>query len=75
MDIQIPADFWEEDVEGVISSWLYDDGDTVEKGDVIVEVMVEKVMHELEAPASGILKQLVAEEEPAAKGSVVGRIE
>ena len=75
MDIKIPEDHWEEDAEGVISSWLYDNGEAVAEGDIIAEIMVEKVVHELEAPKAGTLKQLVEEEEPVAKGSVIGRIE
>jgi len=74
MDIQIPNDFWEEEEKGVISSWLYDNGDAVEKGDIIVEIMVEKVVHELEAPCSGTLKQLTGEEETVSKGAVIGQI-
>ena len=75
MDIQIPEDCWEEDADGVISSWLYDDGDSVDAGDIVVEVMVEKVMHELEAPASGTLKQLAEEEQTVSKGAIIGRVE
>lgn len=74
MDIRVPVDLWEEDVEGVISSWLYDDGDSVQAGDLILEIMVEKVMHELEAPAGGTLKCLVGEEGAVKKGAVIGRI-
>lgn len=75
MDIIIPSDLWEDDAVGVISSWLYDDGDTVSKGEVIVEIMVEKVVYELEAQASGKLVQLVDAEAEVAEGAIIGRIE
>jgi pyruvate/2-oxoglutarate dehydrogenase complex dihydrolipoamide acyltransferase (E2) component len=39
-----------------IVQWLAKEGDRVEKFQVIVEVMTDKVTAELEAPASGILK-------------------
>ncbi len=75
MDIKIPEDCWEEDAEGVISSWLYSSGDTVDAGAVVAEIMVEKVMHEIEAPISGTLVHSVAEEETVSKGTVIGRID
>lgn len=75
MDIKIPEDCWEEDAEGVISSWLYTGGDAVEAGAVIAEIMVEKVMHEIEAPTDGTLVHLIAEEETVSKGAVIGRVD
>jgi len=41
---------------GEIIRWLVNEGDPVEQGQVIVEVMTDKVVAEFEAPASGILK-------------------
>ena len=73
-DVRIPDDLWDDDSEGAISAWLYDDGDRVEKGAVIAEVMNEKVASELLAPASGALAILSPAEDPVRKGQVVGRI-
>ncbi|MFQ5341511.1 MAG: dihydrolipoamide acetyltransferase family protein [Anaerolineae bacterium] len=45
---------------GEIVRWLVKEGDQVEQGQVIMEVMTDKVVAELEAPASGILKGIRA---------------
>lgn len=41
--------------EATIVRWLKQEGEWVEKGEPILEVMTEKVVMEVEAPASGIL--------------------
>ena len=42
VEVIIPNDMWEEDLEGVIVTWIYKTGATVSEGDVLCEVMVEK---------------------------------
>jgi pyruvate/2-oxoglutarate dehydrogenase complex dihydrolipoamide acyltransferase (E2) component len=74
MDVTIPADLWADDEESVISTWLYADGDTVQAGAIIAEMMVGKATFELFAPASGALQVLIAPEVVVAKGQTVGRI-
>lgn len=75
IDVVIDADLWEEDAEGVISCWLFDDGEAVAKGDILAEILVEKVTHELEAPEAGTLKIIApAEEQPVSKGDKVAEI-
>lgn len=49
-------------VEGTIVRWLKQAGDQVQEDEAIVEIMTDKVNTELPAPASGILKQLLAAE-------------
>lgn len=53
--ILIPPDLWDDDSPGVISTWLFDDGDTVTEGAVVAELMNEKVSFEITAPATGRL--------------------
>ncbi|WP_287588182.1 dihydrolipoamide acetyltransferase family protein [Candidatus Borrarchaeum sp.] len=48
--------------EATIVEWLKNEGDTVEKGEPIVEILTEKETVELEAPASGVLLKILAEE-------------
>lgn len=74
-DVCIPTDIWESQLEGVITAWLYDDGAAVAAGDVIAELMSEKVSFALEAPAAGRLRILVAPEVGIRPGQVVARIE
>lgn len=75
-DIVIPADLWEdEEAEGVITAWLFENGERVDEGTVVAEVMVEKVSYELASPAAGALKILVEAEQPLKPGLVVGKVE
>jgi pyruvate dehydrogenase E2 component (dihydrolipoamide acetyltransferase) len=46
---------------GTVSHWLKGEGDSVEKGEAILEVETDKVNMEVEAPASGILVGIRAE--------------
>ena len=49
--------------EGTVSRWLVKEGDTVAKGDPLVEVETEKVIVEVEATTGGILLEIVAQEQ------------
>lgn len=73
-DVCVPTDLWEEDVEAVITTWLARDGASVRKGDLIAEIMVEKVQHEIRAPATGTLSLLKQANDVVTKGNVIGRI-
>ncbi|WP_170402107.1 biotin/lipoyl-containing protein [Ruegeria arenilitoris] len=74
-DIVIPSDLWEEDEETVITSWLVDDGSTVEEGALIAEIMTAKVQYEILAPASGTVSIKEEADAVVAKGAVIGSIE
>jgi pyruvate/2-oxoglutarate dehydrogenase complex dihydrolipoamide acyltransferase (E2) component len=73
-EVRIPAEIIDEG-EGVISVWLFRDGEKVAAGDVLAEVMNEKAVAELVAPASGHLTILVTAEVPVKKDQVVARID
>lgn len=73
--VAVPRDLWEEDLPGIVSAWLYEEGDPVREGDLIAELMVEKTAYDLLAPAAGRLKILVPPEQPFQRGDVVARIE
>ena len=73
-EVRIPFDLWDDDSEGAISAWLYEEGDRVEAGAIIAEVMNEKVSFELQAPVAGVLAILSPAEEAVRKGQVVARI-
>lgn len=51
---------------GTMGKWLKNEGDSVKKGDAIVEVMTDKITNKVEAPADGILLKIAA-----AKGAVL----
>ena len=48
--------------EGTIIKWLKSEGQPVEHGEPIVEVMSDKTNMEVESPASGILASILARE-------------
>lgn len=48
--------------EGTVEKWLINEGDQVEEGDPIVEISSEKLSNEVEAPASGTIIKLIAQE-------------
>jgi len=48
--------------EGTIGRWYKKEGETVEKGEPIVEIISEKATYDLESPASGILQKILVEE-------------
>ena len=74
--VQIPQDLWDEDdTTGSILMWLCGDGAQVTQGDLIAEVLVEKVTLEVIAPATGTLRVRVEPEGVVHKGDIVAHIE
>ncbi len=63
------------DAEGVLATWFVSDGDQVAAGQLIGEVMVEKVSGDVHAPASGRVHLLVAEDQIARQGDVIAVLE
>src|SRR5436190_21968528 len=61
-------------VEGTLASWLKEDGAAVARGEPIYQLETDKVNYAVEAPASGILRQVVAAGETVPVGTVVGRL-
>jgi pyruvate/2-oxoglutarate dehydrogenase complex dihydrolipoamide acyltransferase (E2) component len=66
---------WGDSMEGVVVTWIYQNGASVVKGQPVAEIMVEKAQLELVAPASGKLTILAAPETVIGRDQVVGRIE
>jgi pyruvate/2-oxoglutarate dehydrogenase complex dihydrolipoamide acyltransferase (E2) component len=65
----------EPDAEGVLATWFVGDGDQVAAGQLLAEVMVEKVSGEVLAPAAGRVRLLVAEDQTARQGEVIARVD
>lgn len=60
---------------GTVSKWLRKEGDQVQKGESLVEIMSEKVTFEFPSPASGMLyKILVPNEMEVPIGQAIGII-
>jgi len=47
---------------GTVLRWLKGEGESVAEGEALVEVEAEKANHELEAPVSGRIESIVAQE-------------
>jgi len=48
--------------EGAVVEWFKREGEAVQKGEPLVEVLSDKVTYEVEAPASGVVRKILAEE-------------
>lgn len=48
--------------EGTVVQWFKNEGDSVQKGEPLVEVLSEKVTYDVEAPESGILRKILSVE-------------
>lgn len=75
IDIELPK--WGMTMQdGTLVEWLVESGSSVTEGQVIATVETEKVMAELESPASGVISEiLVSEGQTAAVGAVLARIQ
>jgi pyruvate/2-oxoglutarate dehydrogenase complex dihydrolipoamide acyltransferase (E2) component len=65
----------EPDAEGVLATWFVSDGDQVAGGQLLGEVMVEKVSGEVVAPTSGRVRLLVSEDQTVRQGEVIAQVD
>ena len=73
-EIRVPEGMADEDAEIVLANWLVDEGEQVDEGDVVCELMVTKVTFDVEAPAAGRLEQRATVEDVVAVGALLGVI-
>ena len=74
MDFQLPrlADSLD---QCTVSRWLKKAGETISKGEPLVEIETDKVNAELESPVDGVLDEIVVPEgQAAAVGQVIARL-
>lgn len=74
------AAVWPDDAddvdEAVLSNWFVREGASVEAGETVCEIQIEKVSVDVPAPASGTLvERTVGENEDFRRGDTLGRIE
>ena len=60
--------------EGVLATWFVGDGEQVASGQLLGEVMVDKVCGEVVAPTSGRVRLLVGEDQTARQGDVIAEV-
>jgi methylmalonyl-CoA/ethylmalonyl-CoA epimerase len=59
---------------GILQEWLVPDGAAVTEGQPIYTIEAEKVVQEIEAPASGVLRQVAAKGGTYKVGEILGEI-
>ncbi|MBP1996577.1 2-oxoglutarate dehydrogenase complex dihydrolipoyllysine-residue succinyltransferase [Paenibacillus eucommiae] len=73
-EIIVPA-MGESITEGTISKWVVKEGDSVNQGDLLLELETDKVNLEISAEQSGVLKQIIRQEGDTVQiGEVIGTI-
>jgi pyruvate/2-oxoglutarate dehydrogenase complex dihydrolipoamide acyltransferase (E2) component len=73
-DIRIPK-LGMSSPEMTLIEWMYESGDSVEKGDVIYTVETDKSTTEIEAQNSGIIQTTGVEGDVYPVGALIGTIE
>ncbi len=73
--ITFPEMSKDESAEGVLATWFVKTGERVRVGQVIAEVMVDKVSLDVEAPIDGTVTLLVEEESAVRQGTPIASID
>ena len=60
--------------EGTLAEWLVEDGGTVQAGQPLYSLELDKSVQEIEAPASGTLKVIAPAGEIYEIGALIGEI-
>lgn len=60
---------------GVVATWFVSDGDQVSEGQLLAEVQVDKVDAEINSPASGMIRIIMAEGSVVSQASTIAFIE
>lgn len=47
--------------EGLVLKWYKNEGESIEKGETLLEVSTDKITNQVEAPAAGIVRKILAE--------------
>jgi 2-oxoglutarate dehydrogenase E2 component (dihydrolipoamide succinyltransferase) len=74
VDVTVPQ-MGESITEGILATWLVDDGQWVQDGDALFELETDKISTEVPAPANGVVSRSIAAGETIEIGSVVAHID
>jgi pyruvate/2-oxoglutarate dehydrogenase complex dihydrolipoamide acyltransferase (E2) component len=74
VDIVLAAALIGDEPEAELNRWLVADGGRVEAGQAVAEMSTSKVVLEIHAPASGMLRHIVTEGAVVGVGDVLARI-
>lgn len=73
--VVVPLELWEGSDPGSVANWFFDEGAIVRKGDLLCEVMTEKVTNEIRSPADGMLHIKAPTETIVKKGDTLAIID
>jgi pyruvate/2-oxoglutarate dehydrogenase complex dihydrolipoamide acyltransferase (E2) component len=63
------------EAQGIVGTWFVHDGQVVSAGQIIAEIQVEKVSQDVTAPTAGVVRLLVAVEEPVRQGDLIATVD
>lgn len=72
--VNVPEEMCPATDEGVLVTWLYEDGASITEGDSIAEIMVQKAQFDVAAPASGKLRILAQRDAIVSGGMIIAEI-
>ena len=72
--ITVPLDLWEEDEDAVLTAWLIDNGAEVVSGQLLAEVMFEKISYEISSTCDGTITLISEEDDVVKKGSKIAEV-
>ncbi|MFD1686795.1 lipoyl domain-containing protein [Halobellus litoreus] len=76
--VPVTADEWADEAdsdEGIVVNWFVREGATVEEGESVCEIQIEKVSIDVLAPASGTIAEIVkAEDDEFERGDTLAWI-
>lgn len=72
--ISFPEMSKDESAEGVLATWFVKTGERVKVGQIIAEVMVDKVSLDIESPIDGTVTLLVEEDSVSRQGTPIAEI-
>ena len=78
IELTITQDQWptEQQADGMVVEWKASEGVTVEKGQVIVEIVIVKTTMEIPSPVNGVIREICVSKAKLFKpGTVLARIE
>ena len=78
IELTITQNQWptEQQADGMVLDWKVSEGDTVEEGQVIVEIVIVKTSMEIPCPVNGkILEICISKDKLFKPGTVLARIE
>ena len=78
IELSITQDEWptEQQADGMVVEWKASEGVTVEKGQVIVEIVIVKTTMEIPSPVNGVIREICVSKDKLFKpGTVLARIE